>query len=164
MVLLDKPEVNAYAGKTDTGRVIVLTTGFLKELKSDDELACVIGHELGHMVCHHTCFEMGSILSALPTPNMFAIAQGMEYEADARGFELMAAGGYDAKAFRAVLAVFASKEKPIPKEVSRHPSADLRTKFLEWYYAYRSQAEAKGPSSAPETRDKVAGPKAEGGD
>lgn len=49
--VLNSPEVNAFAGP---GGFVYVTTGLLKFIKSKDELASVLGHEIGHIVCRHT--------------------------------------------------------------------------------------------------------------
>ncbi|HEU5080613.1 MAG TPA: M48 family metallopeptidase [Opitutaceae bacterium] len=49
-VVLDSEEVNAFA--LPGGKVAVYT-GLLKLVKSDDELACVMGHEIAHVTSRH---------------------------------------------------------------------------------------------------------------
>ena len=45
-VVVDYPEANAIA---TPGGVILLSTGMLRFLQSEDELACVLGHEIAHV-------------------------------------------------------------------------------------------------------------------
>lgn len=54
-VLADN-EVNAYAAP---GGFVVVTVGMLKFLQSEDELAAVLAHEIGHVEFHHSAREMG---------------------------------------------------------------------------------------------------------
>lgn len=49
-VVLDSDEVNAFA--LPGGKVAVYT-GLLRLVKSDDELACVMGHEIAHVTSRH---------------------------------------------------------------------------------------------------------------
>lgn len=49
--LIDDPVVNAW---TIPGGYIYFTTGILEFAESDDELANIIGHEVGHNECKHT--------------------------------------------------------------------------------------------------------------
>ncbi len=64
--LLDDPMVNAFALP---GGYIYVTRGLLASVNSEAELACVIGHEIGHVTGHHamrqTKKQIGSILLAL---------------------------------------------------------------------------------------------------
>ena len=45
--LLDSPEVNAFACP---GGIILITRGMLSSVKSEDELAAVLAHEIGHII------------------------------------------------------------------------------------------------------------------
>jgi len=45
--LLDTPEVNAFACP---GGIILVTRGMLSSVKSEDELAAVLAHEIGHII------------------------------------------------------------------------------------------------------------------
>ena len=49
--VLDLPDVNALALP---GGFVYVTKGLLEEAESDDELACVLGHEIGHIVARHS--------------------------------------------------------------------------------------------------------------
>ncbi|MEN6616634.1 MAG: M48 family metallopeptidase [Syntrophorhabdus sp.] len=49
--VLESDEVNAFAAP---GGYIYITTGILKKLKNDDEIAAVLGHEIGHVVEKHS--------------------------------------------------------------------------------------------------------------
>lgn len=49
-MVLDTPEINAMAAP---GGFIFVTKGLLRLVRSEDELACVLGHEIGHVVARH---------------------------------------------------------------------------------------------------------------
>ena len=49
-VIIEEKEPNAFALP---GGIIYVTTGLLKLVRSDDELASVLGHEMGHVVARH---------------------------------------------------------------------------------------------------------------
>jgi len=49
-VILNSPEVNAFAND----ELVAVTTGMLRFVQSDDELAVVLGHEMAHNVMTHT--------------------------------------------------------------------------------------------------------------
>lgn len=53
--VLDAPDVNAFAAP---GGFIFVTTGILKKLKDEAELAAVLGHEVGHVVKQHSLKRM----------------------------------------------------------------------------------------------------------
>jgi predicted Zn-dependent protease len=53
--VLDAPDVNAFACP---GGFVFITTGILKNLKDESELAAVLGHEVGHVVKQHTLKRM----------------------------------------------------------------------------------------------------------
>ena len=48
--ILQSPEVNAFAAP---GGFVFVTTGMLKLVKSEDELACVLAHEVAHVAKKH---------------------------------------------------------------------------------------------------------------
>lgn len=53
--VLDEPDINAFAAP---GGFIFITTGILKKLKDEAELAAVLGHEVGHVVKKHSLKRM----------------------------------------------------------------------------------------------------------
>jgi len=50
LIIVDTPMVNAWTN----GSYIAITTGMLKFLHNNDEIAFVLGHELGHVLLGHT--------------------------------------------------------------------------------------------------------------
>lgn len=60
--LVDSPEVNGFSL---AGGRIYLTRKLAAEAKSDDELAAVIGHEMGHIASHQFAFDTSSDLKKL---------------------------------------------------------------------------------------------------
>ncbi|MBP7792825.1 MAG: M48 family metalloprotease [Candidatus Goldbacteria bacterium] len=50
-ILLDSSEVNAFA---IPGGYVYITTGLMKELQDEAQLATVLGHEMGHVLKKHT--------------------------------------------------------------------------------------------------------------
>jgi predicted Zn-dependent protease len=50
--IVDMPEPNAFALP---GGFVYVSRGLLALLNSEDELASVIGHEIGHVAAHHHC-------------------------------------------------------------------------------------------------------------
>ena len=56
VVLKDDKTVNACAAP---GGFVFVTTGMLKYLKSETELALILAHEIGHLEFHHSVRELG---------------------------------------------------------------------------------------------------------
>ena len=56
LVLKDDKTVNACAAP---GGFVMITTGMLKYLKSEEELALILAHEIGHLEFHHSVRELG---------------------------------------------------------------------------------------------------------
>ncbi len=78
LIIADDPQVNAWI---DTENMTI-TTGMLAFVKNQDELAAVIGHEMGHYILQH--FELKTGDSRLHEAN-----------ADKFGIYLMLRAGYD---------------------------------------------------------------------
>ncbi|QIZ75913.1 M48 family metallopeptidase [Ferrimonas lipolytica] len=121
LVVFDSDQVNAFALP---GGHIGVYTGLLKAAQTPDQLAAVIGHEIGHVLADHgneqvsrgQATEMGMqmiqvALGATGTPNQDMIMAGLglgaqygvilpfgrqqESESDVIGIELMARAGFD---------------------------------------------------------------------
>lgn len=56
LVLNDDETVNACAAP---GGFVIVTTGMLKFLENENELAMILAHEIGHLEFHHSVREMG---------------------------------------------------------------------------------------------------------
>ena len=121
LVVFDDPQINAFALP---GGKIGVYTGLLNVAQNADQLAAVIGHEIGHVIANHSNERMSqgqlinigsqainAILDANEVPNnptmMTAIGLGFqvgvqlpfsrahESEADVIGLVLMAKAGFD---------------------------------------------------------------------
>jgi membrane-associated protease RseP (regulator of RpoE activity) len=108
VVVSQEDTINAFAD----GKAIYVTTGMMRFVESDQELAAVIGHELAHNAMGHikaktTNFALGSIFDVLAaaygvnTQGAFgnaagqAFSQQFESEADYVGIYAMALGGME---------------------------------------------------------------------
>ena len=81
-------DINAYA----TGRTITITSGMMNFVKSDEELALIIGHELAHNTMSHIRKSITNyILSGMAT----RYTRPFESEADYVGMYYMVRAGYD---------------------------------------------------------------------
>ncbi len=113
-VVVDQSIVNAWA--TPDG-YIFLTRGILAHLNSEDEMASVIGHEIGHVVGEHTkksisrdrlnkmmgilgMFATGtsatsSLVNTIGTAQLASYRREHELEADELGLRFLISAGYD---------------------------------------------------------------------
>ncbi len=132
-VVLDSADVNAFA---TPGGFVFVTTGMIKFLRNEDELAAILGHEVGHVELSHGMRSIkesrntkitGSVLQELASGTVVgntvgevlgplsdeiykSVANGyssdLEAEADARSAEICAKLGYDPSALLGVLERF----------------------------------------------------------
>ena len=112
--VLDSPDVNAFALP---GGYIFINRGLMVYLSSEEELAAVLGHEIGHVTARHSvrqisqaqvlsiisyalAREAGSAAGDLANIASGALVAGygrdMELQADSLGAEYMAKQGYSA--------------------------------------------------------------------
>lgn len=134
--VLDSDQVNAFALP---GGYIYITRGIMAYLRSEAELAAVLGHEVGHVAAHHASRQesaskvadfgtkLAAILGALYVPGLNpnvssdllgigsnALLKGYgrehELEADQLGAEYMAKCGYDTQAMINVLTTLKNQE------------------------------------------------------
>lgn len=136
--ILDTKEINAIS--TPGGHILV-TRGLLECASSEDELAAVIAHEVGHIQLKHAVKAIktsrgneatlslfgavgslftggsyqegiGSAASELMTTlNTTGYSKTLEYEADAKAADLMADAGYNPEALRTMLEALQKREK-----------------------------------------------------
>ena len=173
--VLSTDEVNAWCMP---GGKMAVYTGLINKLQaSDDELAAVMGHEIGHALREHTREQMsqqaitqtgiglaGAILGIGDLGQSLAGAvanvtlqlpksRGMETEADRIGVELAARAGYNPQA---AVSLWQKMEKlggnEPPKWLSTHPPhadriADLQSQIQKVMPLYQ-QAKAGGAAAA----------------
>lgn len=146
-VLADQKTVNAFALP---GGQIFITMALLSRLKTEDEVAGVLGHEIGHVVGRHSAEQMatqqlmsglaGAATIALSEPgspnssayiaqyvaNMLNMKYGRddELESDDFGVKYMLQSGYNPEALLQVMRVLAeaSGGNAPPEFASTHPS------------------------------------------
>ncbi|MCP4748747.1 MAG: M48 family metalloprotease [Desulfobacteraceae bacterium] len=127
--VLDSEELNAFA---TPGGYIFITRGALLRMENESELACVLGHEMAHVIKRHMVKEInlktdagsamgglagliggatgavrGSLESSLDTAMNLLFNRGYklkdEMEADGIGMLIAAVAGYDPRALEAYL-------------------------------------------------------------
>ena len=129
--VLDSKEVNAFALP---GGYIYITRGLMSYLKTEAELAAVLGHEVGHVTARHSVRQysanqltnLGVALGSIFIPGMTqassqlaqlfgaALLRGYgrehELEADRLGAEYLARTGYNPNAMLDVISVLKNQE------------------------------------------------------
>ncbi|UCH84589.1 MAG: M48 family metalloprotease [Candidatus Latescibacterota bacterium] len=143
--LLDSPVVNAFALP---GGYVYVTRGILAHFNSEDELAGVLGHEIGHVVARHSAEQLsrqqlaglglglGVVLwedfrpyaeMAGASLNLLLLkySRGQESESDMLGVEYSSKLGYDARDmagfFGTLKALGAESGQSLPSFMSTHP-------------------------------------------
>jgi len=146
-LLNDSRTVNAFALP---GGQIFITAALFSQLKSDDQLAGVLGHEIGHVIHRHGAERMakteltqGLTGAAVIASGDYSTAQAaqmignlvnmkygrdQELESDEWGVRLMIQAGYDPEALVQVMDILeqASGGSNTPEFQSTHPSPENR--------------------------------------
>ena len=158
-LLADPNTVNAFALP---GGPIFITEGLLRRLKSEAEVAGVLGHEIGHVVARHSAERLAKqqLTQGLVTAVMMGsgdytatqLAQmvgGMinmkygredELESDALGVRIMAEAGYDPRALLSVMEVLEKASgggSRQPEFMSTHPNPGNRQEHIKAEIAKR---------------------------
>ena len=144
--LMEKDDVNAF---TTPGGHIYLFSGLMDKLATDDQIASVLAHEIGHCAARHTVKKfqaalgydlIGSIIlgqvggesakeiasmSSNTVMNLVFSAYGRqdEYEADRLGIKYLRLAGYDPKASIATLEILQKESEgaEAPLVLRSHP-------------------------------------------
>ena len=151
-VLADPKTVNAFALP---GGPVFITEGLLRLLKTEGELAGVLGHEIGHVIARHSSEHLAKqqltqgLLGALVVGSgdyttaqigqMVGSLINMKYgredelEADALGIRIMVEAGYDPRGMIRVMEVLAkaSGGSRQPEFFSTHPAPENRAERIK---------------------------------
>jgi predicted Zn-dependent protease len=113
--VVDQVEPNAFALP---GGHIFVSRGLLALANDEDELACVIGHEIGHVAKRHSAASQGAARGQFPLLNpmlragrMAAYTRDLERSADHDGLILCSAAGYDPRGLARFLESLMTYEK-----------------------------------------------------
>ncbi|MCH2171948.1 M48 family metalloprotease [Myxococcota bacterium] len=111
--VVDQEEPNAFALP---GGYIFVSRGLLALAENEDELACVLGHEITHVTQRHAAAQQALATRGLMMPwiragKTAAYGRNMERDADKRGQLLCAAAGYDPMAMSTFLARLEKTER-----------------------------------------------------
>jgi predicted Zn-dependent protease len=157
-VLADPRTINAFALP---GGPVFITEGLLRLLKTEGELAGVLGHEIGHVLARHSAEHLakqqltqglvGAVAvgsgdySAAQMAQMVGSMINMKYgrddeiESDALGVRIMAEAGYDPRSMLRVMDVLAkaSSGSGQPEFLSTHPNPGNRSEEIKAAIAKR---------------------------
>ena len=157
VVVFDDPQVNAFALP---GGKIGVYTGLLEVAETQDQLAAVIGHEIGHVQAGHANerlstsaltqvgMQVVASVSGSPSPQrdrtlaalglgvqvgvLLPFSRTQEQEADLIGLDLMARGGFDPRESVTLWQNMARQSEQAPPEfLSTHPSSGSRIQALQ---------------------------------
>ena len=159
-LLADRQTINAFALP---GGQVFITTGLLDLLKSEDQIAGVFGHEIGHVINRHSSEQMakqeltqqlvqatqvasggydrGMISQYIGQVVGLKYSRNDELEADKFGVKYLFQCGYKPEAMIEVMEILneASGKNKNPEFLSTHPNPDNRiTKIKEAIQQYRS--------------------------
>lgn len=151
-LLKDPQTINAFALP---GGQVFITAALFSKLKTEGQLAGVLGHEIGHVVARHSAQRIakseltqgltGAVFAAsgnMGTGQMAAmIGQlvGMKYgredelQSDTLGVKFMSDGGYDPNSMIGVMEILAeaSKGNRQPEFFSTHPNPENRVERIQ---------------------------------
>jgi predicted Zn-dependent protease len=169
-LLADPKTINAFALP---GGQVFITEGLYKHLDSDGELACVLAHEVGHVVARHSAQQVakqhltqgltGAAVIASYDPNdpnstnkaqlAMLVAQVVslkfgrndELEADKLGVRFASDAGYDPRSMIKVMEILDRLAKSrTPEFFSTHPNPEHRIEKI------KAEIAEKFPSGVPD--------------
>ena len=155
--LVEKDELNAF---TTPGGNIYFFTGLMDKLKTDDQIAAVLAHEIGHCAARHTIKKfqaalgynlLGNIvfsqlkmeeqaqqiatLSTRVIMNLVfsSYSRKDEHEADWLGVKYLSLAGYRLDAMIEILEILKKESKPdhVPLMLRTHPYLDDRIETVK---------------------------------
>jgi predicted Zn-dependent protease len=163
-VLADPKTINAFALP---GGPIFITEGLLRALRTEAQVAAVLGHEIGHVIARHSSERLAKqqltqgLLGAVvvgtgdyTTAQIGQVVGGMinmkygredELEADSLGIRIVAETGYDPRAMIAVMETLAKSSggSRQPEFMSTHPAPENRAERI------RAEIQKRFPDGVP---------------
>lgn len=155
-VLKDPNTINAFALP---GGQIFITHGLLTKLKSEDQLAGILGHEIGHVVYRHSSEQMAKsefyqglagaataaagdmgasqIANYVSQVKLMKFGRDDELESDEFGVKYMLQAGYNPEAMIEVMEILAAASggKQRDEFMSSHPSSENRIAKIKEHIA-----------------------------
>ncbi len=143
-LLADNNTINAFALP---GGQIFITMALYSKLKNEDQLAAVLGHEIGHVIGRHSAeriaesefwktismgasvgADAGSLVNGIAQTTLLKNGRDDELESDELGVLFMINAGYNPNEMIAVMKILKNAAGPnrIPEFQSTHPDPDSR--------------------------------------
>lgn len=157
-LLNDPNTVNAFALP---GGQIFITYALFSELQNEDQLAGVLGHEIGHVLGRHSAeriaeseywqglvtagsvgADMGGLVSGIGQQTLLKNGRGDELESDDLGVRFMLKAGYNPEEMIEVMEILKAAAGPnrVPEFQSTHPDPDNRIeKIRESIEKYKNE-------------------------
>ncbi|PWG06172.1 M48 family metalloprotease [Polaribacter aquimarinus] len=143
-LLKDERTINAFALP---GGQIFITYALFSKLKNEDQLAGVLGHEIGHVLGKHSNeritdanfwklltmgasvgADLGELANGIGQQTLLKNGRGDELESDELGVKLMINAGYNPESLIGVMQILKAAAGPnrIPEFQSTHPDPENR--------------------------------------
>ncbi|MFY0712853.1 M48 family metalloprotease [Seonamhaeicola sp. NFXS20] len=157
-LLADANTINAFALP---GGQIFITYALFSKLENEDQLAGVLGHEIGHVLGRHSAeriaeseywqglatagsvgADMGGLVSGIGQQTLLTNGRDDELESDDLGVLLMLKSGYNPEEMVGVMEILKAAAGPnrVPEFQSTHPDPDNRIKKIrEAINKYKNQ-------------------------
>ncbi len=148
-LLADQKTINAFALP---GGQIFITYALLSKLENEDQLAGVLGHEIGHVLGKHSAerigetefwrtvssgasvgADMGGLVSGIGQQTLLTNGRDDELESDDLGVRFMLKAGYNPEEMIGVMKILKAAAGPnrVPEFQSTHPDPDNRIEKIQ---------------------------------
>lgn len=148
-LLRDPETINAFALP---GGQIFITYALYSKLENEDQLAGVLGHEIGHVLGKHSAeriaessfwktitmgasvgADMGGVANQIANSTLLKNGRGDELESDELGVRFMIDAGYRPEAMIGVMEILkaASGGRRVPEHKSSHPDPENRIEHIK---------------------------------
>lgn len=147
-LLADERTINAFALP---GGQIFITYALFSKLENQDQLAGVLGHEIGHVLGKHSneritdskkwqtivmgagAIDMGSVAQQIGQGELLKNGRGDELESDELGVKFMIDAGYNPEELIGVMQILKAAAGPnrVPEFQSTHPDPENRIEKIK---------------------------------